>query len=76
MATFIDSTTSRRQDASYKKRLALFYLFNDIIQVSMRDRLQGYIEIGANVFLPEVRYSMNKCMSMIVDIHGCAEIVT
>ena len=47
--------SDRRHDSSYKKRLALFYLFNDVIQVAMRDRIQGYVEIGANIFLPEVR---------------------
>lgn len=46
---------SLRSDSSYKKRLALFYLFNDVIQVASRDRIQGFVEIGSNIFLPEVR---------------------
>jgi hypothetical protein len=45
---------SQRSDPSYKKRLALFYLFNDVIQVASRDRIQGFVEIGSNIFLPEV----------------------
>jgi hypothetical protein len=52
--TFIKRCTTSRNDASYKKRLALFYLFNDVIQVAARDRIQGYVEIGSNIFLPEV----------------------
>jgi len=47
-----------RADSSYNKRLSLFYLFNDLIQVAARDRLLQYLEHGPNIFLPEVcKYS-------------------
>lgn len=39
----------------YMSHLALFYLFNDIVQYSARSHIHGYLEHGANVFLPEVR---------------------
>jgi hypothetical protein len=43
-----------RNASSYTKRLSLFYLFNDLIQIAARDRLVQYLEHGPNLFLPQV----------------------
>jgi hypothetical protein len=45
---------SHRHSHSHSKHVALFYLFNDLVQYASRSHLHGFLEAGPSIFLPEV----------------------
>lgn len=50
---FISFSISRSH-VSYQRRLALFYLFNDVVQFAAKDHLVAFLEHGCSVFIPAV----------------------
>ena len=52
--------TFHRSHIPLPRRLALFYLFNDIVQYAAKIRGYHYLESGASVFLPQVPNVLEK----------------
>lgn len=50
-----------RAQHSHTKRLAIFYLFNDIIQYAARDHKIDYLEEGSSIFIPVVSQYLEGC---------------
>ena len=52
--------TYPRSHTPYQRRLAMFYVFNDVVQYAAKNHQLKYLEHGSGTFLPEVSRTLER----------------